>query len=84
MGEAGEDVAADLAKALDALEAEVDAAETQEDARRRARRANAIVTIHPGAGGTESQDWAEMLLRMYLKWGGAARLQARGPRLSAG
>ena len=29
---------------------------------------NAICTVHPGAGGTESQDWAEMLLRMYLKW----------------
>jgi peptide chain release factor 2 len=31
-------------------------------------QSNAIVTIHPGAGGTESQDWAEMLLRMYMKW----------------
>lgn len=31
-------------------------------------RNNAIVTIHPGAGGTESQDWAEMLERMYIRW----------------
>lgn len=32
---------------------------------------NAIVTIHPGAGGTESQDWAEMLYRMYARWANA-------------
>jgi peptide chain release factor 2 len=31
-------------------------------------RKNAIVTIHPGAGGTESLDWAEMLMRMYVRW----------------
>ncbi|NLW55083.1 MAG: peptide chain release factor 2 [Firmicutes bacterium] len=32
-------------------------------------RSNAYLTIHPGAGGTESQDWASMLLRMYTRWG---------------
>ena len=32
---------------------------------------NAIISIHPGAGGTESQDWASMLLRMYTRWGEA-------------
>ena len=58
----------DLSKALDALEAEVDAAEIKKMLGGEHDAANAIVTIHPGAGGTESQDWAEMLLRMYLKW----------------
>jgi len=64
----GEDVSADLRREIDLLRALVDRLETEtllsgeHDAR------NAIVTIHPGAGGTESQDWADMLLRMYLRW----------------
>jgi len=37
---------------------------------------DAIVTIHPGAGGTESQDWAEMLLRMYLRWAERHKFEA--------
>ena len=64
----GEDVGTDLERALDALEAQVDAAETKKMLGGEHDAANAIVSIHPGAGGVESQDWAEMLLRMYLKW----------------
>ena len=64
----GESVADELAKALDALEEQVDAAETKKMLGGEHDAANAIISIHPGAGGTESQDWAEMLLRMYLKW----------------
>jgi peptide chain release factor 2 len=64
----GEAVTEDLKKEIDGLREVVETLETQtllsgeNDAR------NAIVTIHPGAGGTESQDWAEMLMRMYLRW----------------
>jgi peptide chain release factor 2 len=65
---AGEEVGGDLSRALDELAQEVEAAETKKMLGGEYDRANAIVTIHPGAGGTESQDWAEMLLRMYLKW----------------
>ena len=61
-------MAADLLRALDALELQVDAAEIKKMLSGEHDLANAIVTIHPGAGGVESQDWAEMLLRMYLKW----------------
>jgi len=65
---AGEEVSSDLARGLDDLQREVESAETKKMLGGEYDRANAIVTIHPGAGGTESQDWAEMLLRMYLKW----------------
>ena len=66
--EAGEDVAKDLPPALDALEATIEAAEFQKMLGGEHDRANAILTINSGAGGTDSQDWAEMLLRMYLRW----------------
>ena len=66
--QAGETVADDLLAGLEQLEATVDDAETKKMLGGEHDRANAIVTIHPGAGGTESQDWAGMLLRMYLKW----------------
>jgi len=66
--EAGEPVADDLGRALDELSGQVDAGETKKMLGGEHDRKNAIVTIHPGAGGTESQDWAEMLLRMYLRW----------------
>ena len=66
--EAGEPVADDLARGLDELEKTVDEGETKKMLGGEHDRKNAIVTIHPGAGGTESQDWAEMLLRMYIRW----------------
>ena len=71
----GENVDSDLRKEIDSLRQVVDRLETEtllsgeNDAR------NAIVTIHPGAGGTESQDWADMLLRMYLRWAERQRFQ---------
>jgi peptide chain release factor 2 len=66
--EAGEDAVADLERGLEDLEKEVEAAEVKKMLGGEHDRRNAIVTIHPGAGGTESQEWAEMLLRMYLRW----------------
>jgi peptide chain release factor 2 len=64
----GENVDADLRREIDALRALVEKLETQSLLSGPSDRLNAIVTIHPGAGGTESQDWADMLLRMYLRW----------------
>ena len=64
----GEDVGADLDRGLDAFARDVQTGETRTMLAGEMDRKNAIVTIHPGAGGTESQDWAEMLMRMYLRW----------------
>jgi peptide chain release factor 2 len=66
--EAGEPVGEEFARALDDFAVVVESGETKKMLGGEHDRKNAIVTIHPGAGGTESQDWAEMLLRMYLRW----------------
>ena len=64
----GEEVSAELKKEIDSLRELVDRLETETLLSSENDARNAIVTIHPGAGGTESQDWAEMLMRMYLRW----------------
>jgi peptide chain release factor 2 len=58
----------ELFSLIKSLEHDLSQAETEMLLAGENDRRNAICTIHPGAGGTESQDWAEMLLRMYLKW----------------
>jgi peptide chain release factor 2 len=45
---------------------------------------NAILAIHPGAGGTESQDWAQMLLRMYVRWAESKKFKVETLDLQAG
>jgi peptide chain release factor 2 len=45
---------------------------------------NAIIAIHPGAGGTESQDWAQMLMRMYLRWAERHKFNAQIVELQMG
>ncbi len=64
----GEDVERELRQDIASFTGEVDRVETASLLSGENDRLNAIVTIHPGAGGTESQDWAEMLLRMYKRW----------------
>jgi peptide chain release factor 2 len=64
----GEDVASDLERELRGFSAVVGKLETGMLLSGENDHRSAIMTIHPGAGGTESQDWAEMLLRMYVRW----------------
>jgi len=59
---------ADINAAITALSMDVERLESRTLLSEETDMLNAIVTVHPGAGGTESQDWAEMLMRMYLRW----------------
>ena len=62
------ELAADWAREVDALGREIEDLELRNMLQGPEDSRDALVTIHPGAGGTESQDWAEMLLRMYGRW----------------
>ncbi|HEY4087724.1 MAG TPA: peptide chain release factor 2 [Bryobacteraceae bacterium] len=64
----GENVSADITREMKNYAEVLTKLETQMLLSGENAQLSAIVTIHPGAGGTESQDWAEMLLRMYLRW----------------
>ncbi len=64
----GEDVLTDLTQAVAALRVRVEETELATLLTGKHDGAAAILEIHPGAGGTESQDWAEMLYRMYVRW----------------
>jgi len=65
---AGEDVAAEFQQNLSVLSPFLEDLEIKVLLSGEQDINNAILTIHPGAGGTESQDWAEMLYRMYIRW----------------
>jgi peptide chain release factor 2 len=64
----GEKVEEELKQALSEFEKDLEEAELQTLLFEEDDSRNAILSIHPGAGGTESQDWAQILLRMYLRW----------------
>jgi len=64
----GENVESELRGEIGSLREMVERLETESLLSGENDARNAILTIHPGAGGTESQDWADMLLRMYLRW----------------
>jgi len=66
--EGDESMLAELERELTTLEGQVSALETRSLLRGEHDRFGAIIIIHPGAGGTESQDWAAMLLRMFERW----------------
>ena len=63
-----EEVAEDIIKSTQKVEEEVEKVQLETLLTGKYDKNNAIMTLHPGAGGTESQDWVEMLYRMYTRW----------------
>jgi peptide chain release factor 2 len=75
--ESDEGLAADIAADVQALAADLDERELSLALSGEYDQRDAILAIHAGAGGTDSQDWAEMLLRMYLRWADSRGCQTR-------
>ena len=67
-GESDEALLADLSQELEGVETRIADLELRSLLSGEHDALGALIIIHPGAGGTESQDWADMLLRMYLRW----------------
>jgi len=83
--EAGdESIAAEIHESLRRIGQELEAFELKVVLSGPQDRKNVVLSIHPGAGGTESQDWAQMLMRMYLRWAERAGFKAEVVDLLAG
>ena len=78
------EIGAELDDHLARVEHELDALEEQRLFSGRYDSGSAVVSIHAGTGGTDSQDWAEMLLRMYLRWSEKRGFQVEVKEASAG
>jgi peptide chain release factor 2 len=76
LGREGENVTAELDREIQLFSERLEVLETGMLLSGANDSKSAIMAIHPGAGGTESQDWAEMLLRMYLRWAERHNMQA--------
>ncbi len=76
-----EEMANDLERSTVNLRENIERLETKMFLSGKFDRNNAIITLHPGAGGTESQDWAQMLYRMYSRWASRNRFyfERNGP-----
>jgi peptide chain release factor 2 len=81
---ADESMTAEIEAGLGAARRELDAFELKVTLSGPQDRKNVVLSIHPGAGGTESQDWAQMLMRMYLRWAERVGFKAEVVDLLAG